>query len=100
MPVETISAPAFTVEHVTDLNIMVPSGPCNFVLREGDQWNVTEDGGSIVVMWNGRTIVFNMARVDFYEVQAREIKTPVKKPVIAPVPYVRPQEPGELGQQL
>lgn len=87
MPVETISAPAYTVEAVTDLSVMCPSGLCNFTLREGDQWNATEDGGSLVILWNGRTIVFNLSRVDYYEVHAHEIKTPIKKPVIAPVPY-------------
>ncbi len=92
MPVEITSEPAFIVEHVVDLCVQVPEERCNFTLREGDQWNVTEDGGSLIVLWSGHTIVFNMARVSYYDVQPREIKTPIKKPVIAPVPHiVRPE---------
>jgi len=89
MPMEVTSEPTYTTEDVVDLNIMVPSGLCNFTLREGDKYYPSDDGGSLMVLWNKRTLVFNLSRVDYYEVADRTIKTLIKKPVIAPVPYQR-----------
>ena len=87
MPMEVTSEPQYTIEEVVDLSVMVPSGLCNFTLREGDKYHQSEDGSTLLVLWNKRTIVFNMARVDYFEFADRTIKTPVKKADWRPAPF-------------
>ncbi len=83
---DIISPPDYLIEDVIDLFIMVPSGPCQFTLREGDSWGVTD--AAILVHWNKQAMVFNLARVDYYYSQPRTIKTQVKKAPARDIPSV------------
>lgn len=76
---EIISEPDYLIEHVIDLFVMVPSGPCQFTLRDQDSWEVSESCDRILVKWNNQDMVFNMARVDYYYSNPRQIRTQVKK---------------------
>lgn len=74
---EIISEPDYIIEDVIDAEIMVPSGLCNFCLREADSYAWVD--GDLEIRWNKRTITFNRSRLDYWSFAPRQIKTQVKK---------------------
>lgn len=74
---EIISEPDYLIEHVTDVEVMVPSGLCNFCLRVNDSYRWVDQ--DLEVTWNNRVVTFNRSRMDYWSFAPREIKTLVKK---------------------
>lgn len=83
---EIISEPDYLIENVTDIEVMVPSGLCNFCLRAGDSYHWVD--GDLEITWNKRTVTFNKDRMDYWSVADRQIRTQVKKAPAKDVPAV------------